>query len=434
MTGSLDGITVVEFGQFVSVPFCAQLMADAGARVIKVEPPGGDSYRRALELAPRESRQFAIKNRGKESVALDLAHPGAAAVVARLAAAADVVLVNMSPAAVARRGLDFATLSARHPRLVHGLVTGYGTVGPDAGLPGMDVVMQAHSGLVAALGAEADGVPRHSEVQVADYASSLLLLAGVSMALLARDRTGRGQQVDVSLLGAALTMQNNQFSHVESVDGWRAGFVADELPALRRGGAGRDRIDAARAAHQSDRLTLTAHYRVFGTADGAISVGAGSPPTQERLATIAGLPVALLGTDPDTVRIRLTALFATRTSAEWIAELRAAAIPCGEVRALDEVLSDPHVEAEGLVADVEHPAIGRYRGLGSPIRFGDTPSDPTRPSPAFAAHTTAVLDELGFTPGEVEGLLRSGAAVAAPLSDASADTAGDTAASRRSTA
>ncbi|WP_337827025.1 CoA transferase [Pseudonocardia sp. UM4_GMWB1] len=124
---------------------------------------------------------------------------------------------------------------------------------------------------------------------------------------------------------------------------------------------------------------------MFGTADGAISVGAGSPPTQERLATIAGLPVALLGTDPDTVRIRLTALFATRTSAEWIAELRAAAIPCGEVRALDEVLSDPHVEAEGLVADVEHPAIGRYRGLGSPIRFGDTPSDPTRPSPAFAA-------------------------------------------------
>ena len=417
MTGALDGITVVEFGQFVSVPFCGQLMADAGARVIKVEPPGGDSYRRSLQLAPGESRQFAIKNRGKESVALDLGHPDAAALVDRLAGVADVVLVNMSPAAVARRGLDFATLSARHPRLVHGMVTGYGTVGPDAGLPGMDVVMQAHSGLVAALGAESDGVPRHSEVQVADYASSLLLLAGVSMALVARDRTGRGQQVDVSLLGAALTVQNNQFSHVESVDGWREGFVADELPRLRREGADRDRINAARAAHQSDKLTLIGHYRVFGTADGAVSVGAGSPPTQERLAAIAGLPVEVLRTDPDTTRARLTELFATRTSAEWVAELRAAEIPCGEVRVLDEVLSDPHVEAEGLVADVEHPAIGRYRGLGTPIRFGDTPSDPTRPSPAFAAHTTAVLDELGVSPDEIARLVRSGAAVAAPAPD-----------------
>ena len=414
MTGALDGITVVEFGQFVSVPFCGQLMADAGARVIKVEPPGGDAYRRSLELAPRESRQFAIKNRGKESVALDLAHPDAADVVRRLAGIADVVLVNMSPAAVARRGLDFASLSAHQPRLVHGLITGYGTVGPDAALPGMDVVMQAHSGLVAALGAESDGVPRHSEVQVADYASSLLLLAGVSMALLARDRTGRGQQVDVSLLGAALTVQNNQLSHVDAVDGWRAGFVADELPRLRRSGAGPDEIAAARAAHQPDRLRLTGHYRVFGTADGAIAVGAGSPPTQERLAAIAGMPVERLRTGDEDVRGELAALFVTRDSAEWIAALRAESIPCAQVRALDEVLADPHVEAEGLVADVEHPAIGRYRGLGTPIRFGDTPSDPTRPSPPFAAHTAAVLDELGFTPGETARLLRCGAAVAAP--------------------
>ncbi|OLM18476.1 MULTISPECIES: CoA transferase [unclassified Pseudonocardia] len=414
MTGALDGITVVEFGQFVSVPFCGQLMADAGARVIKVEPPGGDSYRSSHELAPGESRQFAIKNRGKESVALDLGHPDAGEVVRRLAALADVVLVNMSPAAVARRGLDAATLSAVNPRLVHGAVTGYGTVGPDAGLPGMDVVVQAHSGLVAALGAEADGVPRHSEVQVADYASSLLLLAGVSMALVARDRTGRGQPVDVSLLGAALTLQNNQFSHVDAVDGWRAAFVADELPRLRRAGAGRDRIAAAREAHQPDRLTLTGHYRVFGTADGAIAVGAGSPPTQERLAAIAGMPVDRLRTGTEAVRADLAALFVTRDSAEWVTRLREVAIPCAVVRALDEVLTDPHVEAEGLVADVEHPAIGRYRGLGAPIRFGGTPSEPTRPSPPFAAHTTAVLDELGFTPAEARRLLRSGAAVARP--------------------
>lgn len=413
MTGALGGVIVVEFGQFVSVPFCAQLMADAGARVIKVEPPGGDSYRRAGQLAPLESRQFAIKNRGKESVALDLGHPDAAAVVERLVGLADVVLVNMSPAAVARRGLDWATLSARHPRLVHGLVSGYGTVGPDAGLPGMDVVLQAHSGLVAALGAEDDRVPRHSEVQVADYAAALLLLAGVSMALIARDRTGRGQQVDVSLLGAALTMQNNQLSHVYAIDGWRAEFVAEELPRLRAERAGRDAINAARAAHQADQLTHTAHYRVFRTADGAVALGAGSPPTQERLARVVERPVEQLRGDPDLVQHRLEKLLATRRSAEWIAELRAADVPCGEVRALDEVLTDPHVEAEGLVTDIEHPAIGLYRALGAPIRFTGTPSQVHRPSPPFAAHTAAVLAELGFTAEKVAELARSGAAVTA---------------------
>jgi CoA:oxalate CoA-transferase len=416
MSGALEGVTVVEFGQFVSVPFCAQLMADAGARVIKVEPPGGDSYRRAGELAPMESRQFAIKNRGKESVALNLAHPDAAAVIDRLVGMADVVLVNMSPAAVGRRGLDWATLSARYPRLVHGLVSGYGIVGPDAGLPGMDVVLQSHSGLLAALGAETEagdgaGVPRHSEVQVADYTSALLLLAGVSMALLARDRTGAGQQVDVSLLGAAMTVQNNQLSHVDSVDGWRAGFIADELPRLRRERAGRDAINATRAAHQSDRLTHTAHYRVFGTADGAIAVGAGSPPTQVRLAEVVGLPIEQLRGDPDLVRRRLAELLATRPSAEWVSELRAVSVPCAQVRALDEVLTDPHVEAEGLVADIDHPTMGRYRALGNPIRFSGTPSTPTRPSPAFAAHTSAVLHELGYTPAEVDALARAGAVV-----------------------
>jgi formyl-CoA transferase len=128
---------------------------------------------------------------------------------------------------------------------------------------------------------------------------------------------------------------------------------------------------------------------------------------------VVGLPVERLRGDPDVVRRRLAELLVTRTSAEWITELRAVAVPCAEVRTLDEVLADPHVEAEGLVADVDHPAIGRYRALGTPIRFGDTPSGPARPSPAFAAHTTAVLRELGLTDAEVDGLVRSGAAVPA---------------------
>jgi CoA:oxalate CoA-transferase len=412
VTGPFDGITVVEFGQFVVVPFCAQLLADGGARVIKVEPPTGDAYRSGpAPLAAGETRQFLIKNRGKQSIAIDLGHPGAQDVVHRLVGMADVVLVNLSPAAVRRRGLDYDSVAARNPRVVYGAVSAFGYAGPEAGLPGMDVVVQARSGLMSSLGAEDDGLPHHSEVQAADYATAMLLFGGIATALFARERTGTGQKVDVSLLGGALTLQNNSLAHVHAADGWRHEFVEEHLPRLRKDGAARREIEGVRRAMRPDAPIHTAHYRTFRTGDGVIAIGAGSPAARRRLAAVTGLDEDLVRTDAEAFRAQLAALVATRTSAEWVADLRAQDVPVAEVRHIDEMLFDPHVEAEGLVADYEHEVVGRYRGLGAPLQMSATPFAARAASPPFAGHTTELLAELGFDDAGVDALIACGAVV-----------------------
>ncbi|MES1926058.1 CoA transferase [Salinisphaera sp. T31B1] len=419
MSGPFADITVVEFGQFVVAPFCAQMLADAGARVIKVEPPTGDSYRsREDPLAPGETRQFMIKNRGKQSIAIDLAHPDARPVIRGLVEAADVVLVNLSPSAVQRRGLDYASLAALNPRLIYGAVTAYGQVGPEAGLPGMDVVVQARSGLMNSLAAEKEGLAFHSEVQAADYSAALLLFGGISAALYARERTGEGQRVDTSLLGGALALQNNALAHAYGADDWRREFVEQRLPALRRDRASHTQIEAVRHGMRPDPPTHTAHYGVFRTADGSVALGAGSAPARKRLAEATGLDPAIAATDATRFGADLKTLMPSRTSAEWVDLLRACDVPVAEVRHVDEMFFDPHVAAEGLLVDYEHETAGRYRALGAPIRMSGTPFDATRASPGFGQHTAAILTELGFDADAVAGLCRSGAVVAAePPSD-----------------
>jgi crotonobetainyl-CoA:carnitine CoA-transferase CaiB-like acyl-CoA transferase len=412
VTGPFDGVTVVEFGQFVVVPFCAQLLADGGARVIKVEPPGGDAYRSGVApLAPGETRQFLIKNRGKQSIAIDLANPRAQEVVHRLVEIADVVLVNLSPAAVRRRGLDYEGVAARNPRAVYGAVSAYGHTGPEAALPGMDVVVQARSGLMSSLGAEDDGLPHHSEVQAADYSTAMLLFGGVAAALYARERTGTGQKVEVSLLGGALALQNNSLAHVHGADHWRHEFVEEHLPRLRKEGATRADVERVRRALRPDAPVHTAHYRTFRTSDGVIAIGAGSPAARGRLAAVVGIDEELVQSDAEGFRSRLAELVATRTSAEWVAELRARDVPVAEVRHLDEMLFDPHLEAEGLVADYEHEVVGRYRGLGAPLRMSGTPFTAAAASPPFAGHTTELLAELGFDAAQAAVLRGCGAVV-----------------------
>ncbi len=410
MSGPFEGITVVEFGQFVVVPFCAQLLADAGARVIKVEPPAGDSYRSwPDQLAPGVTRQFLIKNRGKESVSLDLAHERAPEVVHALVREADVVLVNLSPAAVERRGLDYVSLAEINPRIIYGAVTAYGQVGPEASLPGMDVVVQARSGLLSSLAAEYDGVPMHSEVQVADYSTATLLYGGVASALFARERNGHGQRVDVSLLAGALTVQNNALAHAHDHDSWRVDFADRRLPALRDAGASRRRVEDERQASRPDPRHHTQHYRVFRTANGFLAVGAGSPGARRRLCEVVGLPPELARDSPEELGRRLEEALARRTSQQWVEVLEPAEVPVATVRHIDELLFDSHAEEEGLIADHDHPTAGTYRGLGTPVRMSGTPWRAQRPAPQFAADTAVVLSELGFDDESIATLCAQGA-------------------------
>jgi len=412
MTGPFDGVTVVEFGQFVVVPFCSQMMADGGARVIKVEPPGGDAYRSwPDQIADGETLQFLIKNRGKQSLALDLSHPRAPEVVAALVEEADVVLVNLSPAAVVRRGLDYASIAAINPTVIYGAVTAYGQVGPEAHLPGMDVVVQARSGLLSALGAEKEGVPLHSEVQVADYSTAMLMFGGIASALYVRERTGRGQRVDVSLLGGALAIQNNSLGHVHDRDQWRVEFVEDRLPKLRQAGASRLEVESERRSMRHDPPSHTAHYRIFRTADGFLALGAGSPGARRRLAASTGMDPEMAAADPDRFGEQLEIALRDRGSDEWVALLLAAEVPVAKVRHVEELLFDEHAEQEGLIADIDHPVVGRYRGLGTPIRMSATPMLADRPPPAFAADTVDVLTRAGLSTSDVQSLVTDGAVI-----------------------
>lgn len=410
MTGPFAGITVVEFGQFVVVPFCSQLLADAGARVIKVEPLRGDSYRVGPgQLAPGFTRQFLIKNRGKESISLDLGHPDSGSVIDDLIKFADVVLVNLSPAAVKRRGLDYERVASINPLAIYGAVTAFGQVGPEAPLPGMDVVVQARSGLMSSLAAENDGVPHHSEVQVADYSAALLLFGGISAALYSREKTGTGQSVDVSLLGGALTVQNNSLSHISGADEWREEFVRDTLPAMKRAGATRAEIEHERLSHRADPPNHVAHYRAFATKDGHLAVGAGSPNTRARLAQIVGVDEELALSQPAEFGAKVTTALLERTNEEWTEVLRDADIPVAPVRHIEEMLFDDHAIAEGLIAEYDHPVVGKFRGIGVPIRMSETPLGGSPPAPSFAAHTASVLADLGYTDTQINALAESGA-------------------------
>ena len=411
MAGPFAGLLVVEIGQFVVAPVASMHLAHGGARVIKVEPPEGDLYRRAGPVVANESRHFVVKNRGKESVSLRIGADGVDEILRRLFARADVVLTNMSPQALTRHNLDYESVRVANPRVVYGTVSAFGHVGPEADLPGMDVVAQARSGLMLALGAEADGIPVHSEVQAADYATALLLLAGISTALFVRERTGEGQKVGVSLLAGALALQGNALHHLYDFDHWREDFVTDVLPRLRAEGRSPSEIAAAREEMRPDKGIRRDSYRVVRTSDGYVAVGAASPPARRRFFEIAGVPDEGGAPGESSRSAQVDAAFAEQPTDHWVKHLSAAGIPVAEVRHVEEMLFDAHVLAEDLVVDVDHELVGRYRTFGAPIGLSATPFRAGAPSPPFARHTRAVLLELGYSFDEIDALVAAGAVV-----------------------
>lgn len=403
--GPFDGITVIEIGQFVVVPVCSQQLAWAGARVIKVEPPDGDNYRRSNQVTGDESRAYLAKNRAKESIALRIGTAGANEVLRRLFAKADVLLVNMSPAAAARHGLDYESVRRHNRRIVHGSVSGFGHVGPEASLPGMDGVAQARSGLLLGFGAaDASGVPHHSEVVAADYAAAMLLFGGIASALYARERTGEGQKVEISLLGGALALEGNQLLHLEDHDQWRHQFVDEELPKLRAEGGSPSQIEARREMLRPDKNERRrATHRVIRTSDGYIAVSAGSQRLKSLLFDITGVDPTT-AVDLADITARLDVAVGDEPTEHWVGEMQRLGIPVAEVRHPDELLFDEHAFAEGLIVEGEHPALGPYRAFGPAIRMSETPLRASEPSPGFAAHTDLVLRELGYSDDEIAHL------------------------------
>ena len=394
MKGALEGVKVVELAQIMAGPTCGMLLADMGADVIKVEKlPGGDDTRSYSEPQVKgESAAFMMLNRGKRGIAVNLKTAGGLEVVKRLLADADVVTENYRKGTLEKLGLGYAVLKELNPRLVYCAISGYGRTGPYADKGGFDLIAQGFAGLMSITG-EPGGPPVKSGTPVADINAGIFAALGIVSALLARERTGRGQMVETSLMEAGIQQTY-----------WQAAIYF--ATGVNPGPSG--------SAH-----ILTAPYQAFPTADGWINLGGANQSNWERIVKAIGMPD--LAADPrfatNTDRMRnlaaLTPLLGDalrkKPSAHWITEFEAAGVPVGPVNRIGDMLDDPQVKARDMVVETEHPKAGRVKGIGHPIKFTDTPGGSKRPAPLLGQHTCEVLAGLGYSTPEIDALARDGA-------------------------
>jgi crotonobetainyl-CoA:carnitine CoA-transferase CaiB-like acyl-CoA transferase len=388
----LDGITVLDATQVMAGPYCGMLLADMGARVIKVESPAGDSSRRMAGTRGDDSPAFNAVNRGKLGIVLDLQQPAARDVFARLARAADIVIENFRPGVMARLGLDYATLGPDNPRLIYASVSGHGQTGPWAGKGGFDLIAQGLSGLMSVTGHPGEA-PAKVGVPITDLGAGMFAAIGVLGALHHRSQTGRGQHVDTSLVEAGLALSVWEATHY---------FTTGQVP----GPIG--------SAHR-----LTAPYQAFRCTDGYITIGGANDRNFTRIARVLGHPEWLTDerfvTNHDRVQhhAALAALVdaETRTQprAHWIEQFEQAGVPCGPILDYEDALTTPQALAREMTVDVEHPTLGPLRTLGTPIKMSETPLNPRRRAPLLGEHTDAVLFEAGYSDNEIEHLRSTGA-------------------------
>jgi crotonobetainyl-CoA:carnitine CoA-transferase CaiB-like acyl-CoA transferase len=390
----LDGVTIVDFTRVLSGPYCTMLLADMGARVIKIEQRGRGDDTRAWgpPFVNGESAYFLSINRNKESLTLDLKHPAARAVLDCLLPRADVLVENFRPGTMERLGLGYDALAARFPRLVYCSISGFGQTGPRRGEPGYDAVMQGEGGLMSITGA-AEGPPFRLGVAISDIVSGMFAAQGVAMALLARVRSGRGQRVDVGML--------------------------DSTAALLTYQAGIYFATGATPGRMGNRHPTIVPYETFAGSDGEFVVAVGNDEQWRRFCRILGLNglaaderfatnSARVG-NYDALRPLLVDRMRSRKRAEWVKELKAAGVPCGSVREVGAVLEDPQLDARQMIETVDHLTAGAVRVLGVPIKLSDTPGGVRSAPPALGQHTDRILEgDCGMTAARIEELRRTG--------------------------
>jgi crotonobetainyl-CoA:carnitine CoA-transferase CaiB-like acyl-CoA transferase len=394
MSLPLEGVRVVEYAQYVAGPLCGVLLADLGADVVKVEPPGGDAYRYVMPVTPGLGRFFLPLNRGKRSVVLDLKTEEGRQTSDRLVGSADVVLHNFPFERAQRFGLSWEAVHAAHPRVVVGAVTSFGRSGPLSETPAYDLVAQARAGLLTAHASRGDRVPvRAGGIPMADLTAGFLLSTGVLAALVGARESGVGELVEVSLLAAAMAVQLQDLV-----------WLGDEANAAEAGRAARPDLDA-RADEIAGGVAMNPYYRCFEAEDGFLVVACLNLGQREAFLRLFGLEDAtvaapdLVPDDPavlaakEAVTAEIERAIARGRVEEWIRRLEVAGIPCGLVQTRERIHADPQVVAEGLVGEIEQPGLGGARLLAPFVRVGGDVHAP-RPAPELGAHTATVLETL----------------------------------------
>ena len=393
--GPLTGLTVIDLTRVLSGPYCTMMLADMGARVIKIEQPGkGDDTRGwGPPFQSGESSYFMSINRNKESLTLNLKHPDARGVLEGLLEKADVLVENFRPGTMERMGLGYPDLSPRWPGLVYCSVSGFGQTGPRRSEPGYDAVMQGEGGLMSITG-PGDGPAYRLGIAIADITSGMFAAYGVAMALLARHRTGKGQFVDIGMLdsvAALLTYQAGIY------------FATDRAPT-----------------RMGNRHPTIVPYETLEAADGEFVVAVGNEQLWQSFNTLLGLEE--LTDDPrfatnqdrvahrDELRPILVERLQSKTAAEWTEVLKAAGIPCGAVRDLEQVFTDPQILERAMVVALDHPVAGAIKALGVPIKLQDTPGAVRVPPPTLGQHTDQILrGDLGYGAEDIERLRQDSA-------------------------
>ncbi|MCY3745937.1 MAG: CoA transferase [Acidobacteria bacterium] len=377
----LAGVRILDLSRILAGPYATMMLADLGAEVIKIEPPGGDDTRTwGPPFGGGEAAYFLAVNRGKKSVVLNLKTEEGSRALARLIASSDVLVENFRPGTLARLGFAPEEVQGRHPRLIWCSVSAYGQYGPLSSKPGYDAVMQGEAGWMGLTGPP-EGPPTKLGASLADICAGMMASSGILAALFARERDGRGRRVDVALFDSVVATLCYQAQ----------GYLLTGEEPVRSG---------------NNHPSLTP-YESFEAADGHVIVAVGNDALWKRFCEVAApeLDRPEFEKNPDRVRHRaelrglLEAVFRARGVAEWERVLDEAGIPVGRVRSVAEILNSPQLEARGMVVDREHPAIGSLRLVGSPVQFDGENHTAPLPPPLRGEHTEDVLDAIGRSGG-----------------------------------
>ena len=383
----LEGIRVLDLSRVLAGPYCTMMLADYGADIIKIEPPGdGDDSRAFGPFVGKESAYFMSLNRNKRSITLNFKHQQEVELFQEMVKKADVVVENYRPGTMEKFGLGYDELKKINPRLIYAACSGFGHTGPYRDKPAYDIIVQAMGGVMSITGPE-NGEPTRIGASVGDIMAGMFTAYGVMMALFHRERTGEGQKVDVGMLDCQVAVLENAIARYVT-----SGIVPKPL---------------------GNRHPSITPFASFTAKDGHIIVGAGNDRLWQKLCNLLERPALL--TDPRFIdnaartanvkelSVILDSIFVKKTISRWLDELEAAGLPCAPINTIDKVVNDPHIAARNMIIEVEHPVAGKLKMAGAPVKMSAAPGVPPSPAPLLGQHTAAIMQELlGWDEAETE--------------------------------